>query len=213
MFGCGEPSSCTACPATVLDQRSAVRQNAPETINLDGFHRRLIRNANHSAGSSQRGQPHSVRLSNCSRIERWLAWPSMRLAGAPSDRVQMLASHGGELVLNLDFGEAAARRSFCFRSRHPAHAVGYSGHAISDTSRLCADQRGDDLPVPDRLGRVEAVLEGVPVALRRTAAGAVHPADGLTPHRRRPARLPAPLRSGSASRCPEHGQDGFGAWG
>ena len=46
------------------------------------------------------------------------------------------------------------------------------------------DQIGNDPPIPDCLRRIAAVLAGVAVALGRTAASAVHTADGLTADRR-----------------------------
>jgi hypothetical protein len=55
------------------------------------------------------------------------------------------------------------------------------------------------------------MLQGVPVAFGSPTASAVHPADAMTSHRRRPARLPGSLRLGVASRClvhrPVHGVD------
>jgi hypothetical protein len=52
----------------------------------------------------------------------------------------------------------------------------------------------------DRLGGEAPMLKCVPIATGSPAAGPVHPADARSPHRRRSALKPAPLRFGVASR-------------
>jgi hypothetical protein len=51
----------------------------------------------------------------------------------------------------------------------------------------------------ERFGGKFSVLDGVPIASRSPAGGAVHPADLRPPNCRRSAGLPAPLRFGVAS--------------
>ena len=58
-----------------------------------------------------------------------------------------------------------------------------------------------------RLGGEAPMLKRVPIATGSPAAGPVHPADARSPHRRRSARLPAPLRFGVASQRPAHIQE------
>jgi len=54
-------------------------------------------------------------------------------------------------------------------------------------------QSGEHAPLLDRLGGIEAMLQGVPVARRRAAAGPVHPTDARDP-RMAGARHCSPLR-------------------
>lgn len=60
-------------------------------------------------------------------------------------------------------------------------------------------QHSDHATRLDCLGRVVAMPQGVAVARWRSAARAVHSADAIAPHCGRLARLPAPLRSRTAS--------------
>ena len=65
-----------------------------------------------------------------------------------------------------------------------------SGDALLDRGHRLAGHPREGLNFSfqgERLGRVEPMLQGVPVALGSPATGPVHPADASAPHGRRSA--------------------------
>ena len=84
-------------------------------------------------------------------------------------------------------------------SRGPLIAFEHSNRLASHSSE------GADLSLHGApLGGELPMLQSVSVALGSPATGPVHPADAMAAHRRRSARLPAPLRFGVASQCLVH---------
>jgi len=125
-----------------------------------------------------------------------------------NDAVSVELVHGGhDALLEFLFGcdsdvaqdGAGELGEETFDEIEPGAVLGREGE-FESTGRLLGElrqldesrasllrQSGEHAPLLDRLGGIDAMLQGVPVARRRAAAGPVHPTDARPPHGRRAA--------------------------
>ncbi len=97
--------------------------------------------------------------------------------------------------------DSTTSTAMVLRRAHPVFQL----NALDQVSGLLR-QLGDHACRLDSLASEQAMPPSVPVSLRSAATGSMHPADAMSPNRRRSALETAPLRFGVASRRQVHGQ-------